>query len=78
MLDAAAVAARSQPRAAWRRRHQRGSPASAVTLSICLRSARVCFAAAAAQERDQMGDDRPDDFLGAVYPEQAGINLTWP
>lgn len=29
-------------------------------------------------ERDLMGDDRPDDILGAIYPGQAGINLTWP
>ncbi|KAL4439879.1 hypothetical protein ABPG75_002880 [Micractinium tetrahymenae] len=29
-------------------------------------------------ERDLMGDDRPDDILGAIYPDQAGSNLTWP
>ncbi|KAL4439877.1 hypothetical protein ABPG75_002878 [Micractinium tetrahymenae] len=29
-------------------------------------------------ERDQMGDEVPDDLLGVVYPEQRGINLTWP
>lgn len=42
----------------------------------------LCCPFCCAQEREFMGpsngDDQPDDLLGVVFPEQAGINLTWP